>query len=117
MAIFITPVKYFVGHPRFRKWKPVAMSKDLLSDWIKVTGHERANSKECRVFLQHEKEFVVCSGLMSLSTIFQSSQRCLVAAGSSMLTFIVLPHRSIMPQTLDMISHPVTLSRHWVDQS
>ena len=34
-----------------------------------------------------------------------------------MLTFIVLPHWSIMPQTLDMIPHPVTLSRHWVGQS
>ena len=33
-----------------------------------------------------------------------------------MLTFIVLPHWSIMPQTLDMIPHPVTLSWHWVDQ-
>ena len=29
-----------------------------------------------------------------------------------MLTFIVLPHWSIMPQTLDMISHPVALSWH-----
>ena len=54
---------------------------------------------------------VVCSGLTS------RSQRCLVATGSSMLTFIVLPHWCIMPQTLDMIPHPVTLSWHWVDQS
>ena len=45
------------------------------------------------------------------------SRRCLVASGSSVLTFIVLPHWSIMPQTLDMIPHPVTLSWHWVDQS
>ena len=45
------------------------------------------------------------------------SRRCLVATGSSMLTFIVLPHWSIMSQTLDMIPHPVTLSWHWVDQS
>ena len=44
------------------------------------------------------------------------SRRCLVATGSSMLTFIVLPHWSIMSQTLDMIPHPVTLSWHWVDQ-
>ena len=45
------------------------------------------------------------------------SWRCLVATGSSTLTFIVLPHWSIMPQTLDMIPHPVTLTWHWVDQS
>ena len=45
------------------------------------------------------------------------SRRCLVATGSSMLTFIVLLHGSIMSQTLDMIPHPVTLSWHWVDQS
>ena len=45
------------------------------------------------------------------------SRRCLVATGSSMLTIIVLPHWSIMSQTLDMIPHPVTLSWHWVDQS
>ena len=37
--------------------------------------------------------------------------------GSSVLTFIVLPHCNIMPQTLDMIPHPVTLSGHWVGQS
>ena len=34
-----------------------------------------------------------------------------------MLTFIVLPHWSIMPQTLDIMPHPVTLSWHWVVQS
>ena len=35
----------------------------------------------------------VYSGLTSLSTIFAViSRRCLVATGSSMLTFIVLPH-------------------------
>ena len=45
------------------------------------------------------------------------SRRCLVATGSSVLTFIVLPHWSIMSQTLDMMPHPVTLSWHWVDQS
>ena len=45
------------------------------------------------------------------------SRRCLVVTGSSLLTFIVLPHWSIMPQTLDMKPHPVTLSWHRVDQS
>ena len=35
-----------------------------------------------------------------------------------MLTFIVLPHWSIMSDaTFDMIPHPVTLSWHWVNQS
>ena len=37
------------------------------------------------------------------------SRRCLVVTRSSVLTFIVLLHCSIMPQTLDMIPHPVTL--------
>ena len=44
-------------------------------------------------------------------------RRCLVATGSSMLFFfIVLPHWSIMPQTLGMIPHQVKVSWHWVDQ-
>ena len=42
------------------------------------------------------------------------SRQCLVVTESSMLTFIALPHWSIMPQTLHMIQHPVTLTRHWV---
>ena len=45
------------------------------------------------------------------------SRQCLVATGGSVLTFIVMPHWSIMPQTLDMMQHPLTLSWHWVDQS
>ena len=48
------------------------------------------------------------------------SRRCLVPTGSSMLTFIVLLHWSIMPDTkswLDIIPHPLTLSWYWVDQS
>ena len=63
----------------------------------------------------------ICLHIWCLFTTFNNfsviSQRCLVATGSSMLTFIVLPHWSIMPQALDMIPHPVTLSWHWVDQS
>ena len=64
----------------------------------------------------------VCSGLTSLSKQFLFwfnvtfkkisvlSQWCLVAPWSSVLTFIVLPCRSIMPQTLD--SHIIlTLGR------
>ena len=59
----------------------------------------------------------VCLGLTSFSTII--SRQCLVATGSSMLTFIMLPHRGItfimLPhrgiksQTLDLIQPPVTL--------
>ena len=63
----------------------------------------------------------VCCCLFGFNVAFNNfsviSRRCLVASGSSVLTFIVLPHWSIMPQTLDMIPHSVTLSWHWVDQS
>ena len=50
-----------------------------------------------------------CCGLFGINVAFNNfsviSRRYLVATGSSMLTFIVLPHWSIMPQTLDMIPH------------
>ena len=55
--------------------------------------------------------------LVTFNNFSVISLRCLVATGSSMLSYIVLPHWSIMPQTLDMIPHPVTLSWHWVNQS
>ena len=48
------------------------------------------------------KEYVclfVCLGLTSLSTLSVISQRCLVVTGSSMLTFLVLPHCDIRSQT------------------
>ena len=77
---------------------------------------------ECYVFIltkQHVGMTKVC--LFWFNVAFNNdsviSWRCLDATGSSMLTFIVLPHWSIMPQTLDMIPHPVTLSWHWVDHS
>ena len=63
----------------------------------------------------------VCVCVFGFNVAFNNfsviSRRCLVVTGSSMLTFIVLPHWSIMSQTLGMIPHPVTLSWHWVDQS
>ena len=63
----------------------------------------------------------VCVCVFGFNVAFNNfsviSRRCLVVTGSSILTFIVLPHWSIMSQTLDMIPHPVTLSWHWVDQS
>ena len=37
----------------------------------------------------------ICLGLTSLSTLSVISRRCLVVTGSSMLTFIVLPHCGI----------------------
>ena len=61
-----------------------------------------------------EPEMCVCVFGLNVAFNYFSviSRRCLVATGSSMLTFIVLPHWSIMSQTLDMIPHPVTLSWH-----
>ena len=50
----------------------------------------------------------VCSGLTLLSTLSVISRRCLVVTGSSMLTFIVLPHCGIRSQTL----LPDTTSSH-----
>ena len=50
----------------------------------------------------------VCSGLASRSTLSVISRRCLVVTGSSMLTFIVLPHCGIRSQTL----LPDTTSSH-----
>ena len=50
----------------------------------------------------------VCSGLTSLSTLSVISRQCLVVTGSSMLTFIVLPHCGIRSQTL----LPDTTSSH-----
>ena len=50
----------------------------------------------------------VCLGLTSLSTLSVISRRCLVVTGSSMLTFIVLPHCGIRSQTL----LPDTTSSH-----
>ena len=65
--------------------------------------------KVCLTYVQ--RLFVclfVCSGLTSLSTLSVISRRCLVVTGSSMLTFIVLPHCSIRSQTL----LPDTTSSH-----
>ena len=44
------------------------------------------------------------------------SRRYCDVAGSSMLTFRVLPHWNISPQTLDKIFHPVTQYWHWADK-
>ena len=56
----------------------------------------------------------VCVCVFGFNVAFNNfsviSRRCLFATGSSVLIFIVLPHWSIMSQTLDMIPHLVTLS-------
>ena len=61
--------------------------------------------------------FCVLFGLyVAFNNLSVISRRCLDVAGSSLLTFRVLPHWNITPQTLDMIFHPVTLYWHWADQ-
>ena len=67
----------------------------------------------CSICWEKEKCVCVFGFNVAFNNFSVISRRCLVATGSSMLTFIVLPHWSIMSQTLD----PVTLSWHWVDQS
>ena len=49
---------------------------------------------------ENQHVMFVCLGLTSLSTLSVISRRCLVVTGSSMLTFIVLPHCGIRSQTL-----------------
>ena len=48
-----------------------------------------------------------CSGLTSLLIFFVISRRCVFVTGWSMLTFIVLPHWSVMSLTFDMIPQQV----------
>ena len=62
------------------------------------------------------EQFVLFGLYVAFNNFSVISWRCLDVAGSSMLTFRVLPHWNITPQTLDMISHPVTLYWHWADQ-
>ena len=58
------------------------------------------------------KSLFVCSGSTSLSTLSVISRRCLVVTGSSMLTYIVLPHFGIRSQTL----LPDTTSSHIIQK-
>ena len=60
--------------------------------------------------------FVLFGLYVAFNNLSVKSRRCLDVAGSSMLTFRVLPHWNVTPQTLYMISHPVTLYWHWADQ-
>ena len=63
--------------------------------------------------LNRKTPFFCCCCFFGFNIIFKNfsviPRRCLVATGSSVLIFIVLPHWSIMLQTLDMIPHPVTV--------
>ena len=72
-----------------------------------------------QMHLTWQKTVTVC--LFRFNVAFNNfsviSRWCLLATGSSKLTFIVLSHWSTIPQTLDKIPYPVTLSWHWVDQS
>ena len=58
---------------------------------------------------KHKHKMCVCVCVFGFNVVFNKFS-VMVAAGSSVLTFIMLPHYSIMSQTLDMIPHPVTLS-------
>ena len=83
----------------------------------KKTKTKKTNKKNNKQ-KKKQKQLIVC--VFGFNVAFNNfsviSRRCLVATGSSVLTFIVLPYWSIMSQTLDIIPHPVTLSWHWVDQ-
>ena len=94
------------------QWKVTTASRTLNAGaHLDLSGQRNA---VCSAFI-----FVACVCVFGSNVAFNNfsviSRRCLVATGSSMLTFIVLPHWSIMSQTPDMIPHPVTLSWHWVD--
>ena len=105
-------ISFFFGFVVWRLIYRSLVHPDL--SWV----FRRESSSPARVW---RKTSVFVVFLFGFNVVFNNfsviSRRCLVATGSSMLTFIVLLHRSIMPQTLDMISHPVTLTWHWVDQS
>ena len=60
--------------------------------------------------------FVLFGLYVAFNILAVISRRCLDVAGSSMLTFRVLPYWNTTPQALDMIFHPVTLYRHWANQ-
>ena len=85
--------------------------------WIWMSMQKRMNKMDmkltCREIERFSSLILCCCCLFGFNVVFNNfsviSRRCLVATGSSVLTFIVLPHWSIMPQTLAMVPHPVTL--------
>ena len=86
----------------------------IISDKIDIPWSKCTSKKNIYIYI-----FLCCCNVYMprFNITFILTQRGLLWKGSSMLTFIVLPHWSIMLQTLDMIPHPVTLFWHWVDQS
>ena len=73
-----------------------------------------AQSLSCSPFHRLEMTEILSKGRKTLThpTMLSGCYRKLNA-----YLYSVLPHWSIMPQTLDMIPHPITLSWHWIDQS
>ena len=102
-----------------QRFKP-AMSRSRSTELDKICGSNLIVWFVWREWpVQRANPFCCC--LFGLNVDFNNfsviQRRCLVATGSSVLTLIVLRHWSIMPQALDTIPHPVTLSWHCLDQS
>ena len=85
-------------------WSESSLGAQLLCCFFHVAAHMLFSPYERLMSLL----FVRVQGRFQQFSVI--SRRCLVATGRPMLTFIVLHYWSIMPQTLDMIQHPVTLS-------
>ena len=74
---------------------------------VALTSEQQENARRHR--FESRLKLVGCSGLTSLLTCFFPSviwRQCLVARGSSMLTFIVPPHWSFMPWYQITVSIP-----------
>ena len=97
---------------------PLSAQQRLWSDW--ADAHADLSlcwvHRSCCWFCHMAAPMLVAVGWSGFNVAFNNfsviSWLCLVVTESSMLTFIVLPQRSIMSQTLDMIPHPVTLPWH-----
>ena len=96
---------------------------NVILSWCNMPRPTRPNVS-CNTTTENTKPvhfYACCCCLFRLNITFNHfsviSWWCLAATGSSMLTFIVLPHWSIMLLTLDMIPHPVTISWHCDHQS
>ena len=107
-------------------WSISSQIKDLFCPWnvlkMNVTQKDKNDINELSVSRNIATQVMcVCVCIFGFNVAFNNfsviSRWCLVVTGSSLLTFIELPHWSIMSQTLDMIPHPVTLSWHWVNHS
>ena len=121
------PTKWLCTQRRLRSaWASAQADQSLLSAWRKLGFlathwvHSKDSDQTGRTCILlvlsccPSTSRTLVGWLFWLNIAFNNfsviSRRCLVATRSSMLTFIVLPGWAIMPQTLDMIPHPVTLS-------